>query len=157
MFALWLQKSDENIKKDLNVFYTEIKPSQKIDMNKKIAFLQAKKVFLNQKLIKEQEYILNMLLEIIKSGFINANPIICERQLLKFWDFLGHFVKIQDILVKLSNFRIFQDFRTAVSVERRYQFELKLLQVRNCFLLHLKMMAIPTSSTFNAEETSVLF
>ena len=34
-------------------------------MNKKIAFLQAKKVFLNQKLIKDQEYILNILLEII--------------------------------------------------------------------------------------------
>ena len=48
-------------------------------MNKKITFLQAKKVFLNQKLIKEQEYILNILLEIITWDFTNANPIICER------------------------------------------------------------------------------
>ena len=53
-------------------------------MNKKIAFLQTKKVFLNQKLIKEQEYILNILLEIITWDFTNANPTICERQLLKF-------------------------------------------------------------------------
>ena len=44
-------------------------------MNKKIAFLQAKKVFLNQKLIKEQEYILNILLEIITWDFTNANPL----------------------------------------------------------------------------------
>ena len=29
MFALWLQQCDENIKKDLNVFYMEIKPIQK--------------------------------------------------------------------------------------------------------------------------------
>ena len=63
-------------------------------MNKKIAFLQAKKVFLNQKLIKEQEYILNIVLEIITWDFTNANPIICDRQPLKFYDFLGHFVKI---------------------------------------------------------------
>ena len=63
-------------------------------MNKKIAFLQAKKVFLNQKLIKEQEYILNIILEIITWDFTNANPIICDRQPLKFQDFLGHFVKI---------------------------------------------------------------
>ena len=53
-------------------------------MNKKIAFLQAKKVFLNQKLIKEQEYILNIVLEIITWDFTNANPIICDRQPLKF-------------------------------------------------------------------------
>ena len=53
-------------------------------MNKKIAFLQAKKVFLNQKLIREQEYILNIFLKIITWDFTNANPIIYERQLLKF-------------------------------------------------------------------------
>ena len=53
-------------------------------MNKKIAFLQAKKVFLNRKLIKEKEYILSILLEIITWDFTTANPIICERQLLKF-------------------------------------------------------------------------
>ena len=53
-------------------------------MNKKIAFLQAKKVFFNQKLIKQQEYILNILLEIIMWDFTNANLIICERKLLKF-------------------------------------------------------------------------
>ena len=29
MFVLWLQKSYENIKKDLNVFYMEIEPIQK--------------------------------------------------------------------------------------------------------------------------------
>ena len=29
MCALWLQKSDENIKKDLKVFYMEIKHIQK--------------------------------------------------------------------------------------------------------------------------------
>ena len=71
-------------------------------MNKKITFLQAKKVFLNQKLIKEQEYILNILLEIITWDFTNANLIICERKLLKLQDFLGHFVKIQDILGQIS-------------------------------------------------------
>ena len=53
-------------------------------MYKKIAFLQAKNVFLNQKLIKEQEHILNILLEIITWDFTNVNPIICEGQLLKF-------------------------------------------------------------------------
>ena len=46
-------------------------------MNKKI-------VFLNQKLFKEQEYTLNILLEIITWDFTNANLIICERQLLEF-------------------------------------------------------------------------
>ena len=53
-------------------------------MNKKIAFLQAKKVFLNQKLIKQQEYILNIVLKIITWDFTNANPIICDRPPLKF-------------------------------------------------------------------------
>ena len=53
-------------------------------MNKKIAFLQAKKVFLHQKLIKEQEHVLNIFLEIITWDFTNANPITCARQLLKF-------------------------------------------------------------------------
>ena len=56
-------------------------------MNKKITFLQAKKVFLNQKLIKEQEYLLNVFLKIIMWDFTNANPIICERQVLKFRTF----------------------------------------------------------------------
>ena len=73
-------------------------------MNKKIAFLQAKKVFLNQKLIKEQEYILNILLEIITWDFTNANPIICERLFRTFCQNLGHF---RTKLVKFSNFRIF--------------------------------------------------
>ena len=63
-------------------------------MNKNIAFLLAKKVFLNQKVIKEQEYILNLLLKIIMWDFTNANLIICERQQIIFEDFLGHFVKI---------------------------------------------------------------
>ena len=53
-------------------------------MNKKIAFLQVKSAFLNQKLIKEQEHMLNILLEIITWDFTNANLIICERQLLQF-------------------------------------------------------------------------
>ena len=71
----------------------------KLNLSKNIyeqenSIFTGQKVFLNQNLIKDQEYILNILLEIITWDFANANPIICEIQLLKFYDFLGHFVKI---------------------------------------------------------------